>query len=139
MPSKENMNGYYTILGLTRGASKKEIKKAFWEKAMVCHPDHNKNNPEAEEEFKKIAEAYGVLCEAWGRKQKYNSEHDPLMCTRQRLPDYFDGQSVQTWANLASQGRGPRYWRRGKLCWYVVSQVRDYLMQTPIQTAEVDY
>lgn len=63
----------------------------------------------------------------------------PLMCTRQRLPDYFPGQEPQTWANLASQGLGPRYFRKSKACWYIVSEVRDYLMETPVQTVEGDY
>ena len=60
----------------------------------------------------------------------------PVMCTRQRLPKYFPGQCAQTWANLASQKRGPKYWRRGKTCWYSVQEVRDYLTENPIQTVD---
>lgn len=52
---------YYEILEVTRNASSEEIKKAFRKKAMACHPDRNPDNPEAEEQFKKINEAYEVL------------------------------------------------------------------------------
>lgn len=52
---------YYEILGLGKGSSQEEIKKAFRKKAMQYHPDRNPDNPEAEEMFKKINEAYEVL------------------------------------------------------------------------------
>lgn len=52
---------YYEILEISRTASSEEIKKAFRKKAMACHPDRNPDNPEAEEQFKKINEAYEVL------------------------------------------------------------------------------
>ncbi|MFW5935867.1 MAG: DnaJ domain-containing protein, partial [Candidatus Hadarchaeota archaeon] len=48
---------YYEILGVDRNASKDEIKKAYRKLAMQYHPDRNKD-PEAEEKFKKISEAY---------------------------------------------------------------------------------
>jgi len=51
---------YYELLGLTKGADAKEIKKAFRKLAKQYHPDHNKA-PDAEEKFKKINEAYEVL------------------------------------------------------------------------------
>lgn len=52
---------YYEILEVSRSASSEEIKKAFRKKAMSCHPDRNPDNPQAEEQFKKINEAYEVL------------------------------------------------------------------------------
>lgn len=52
---------YYEILEVSRSASSDEIKKAFRKKAMAYHPDRNPDNPEAEELFKKINEAYEVL------------------------------------------------------------------------------
>ncbi|CAD7695774.1 unnamed protein product [Ostreobium quekettii] len=51
---------YYDTLGVPRGASKKEIKSAYRQKARKYHPDVNKE-PGAEENFKKIGEAYEVL------------------------------------------------------------------------------
>ncbi|MDP6612689.1 MAG: molecular chaperone DnaJ [Candidatus Hydrothermarchaeota archaeon] len=51
---------YYEVLELSRNASKKEIKKAYRKLAMKHHPDRNKS-ADAEEKFKEISEAYGVL------------------------------------------------------------------------------
>jgi len=53
---------YYEILGVDKNASDAEIKSAYKKCAMKCHPDRNHGNEaKAEEEFKKITEAYSVL------------------------------------------------------------------------------
>jgi molecular chaperone DnaJ len=52
---------YYDVLGVARGASEAEIKKAYRRKAMDHHPDRNQDNPQAETRFKEINEAYDVL------------------------------------------------------------------------------
>ncbi|WP_397541548.1 molecular chaperone DnaJ [Roseovarius salis] len=52
---------YYEILGLSKGASADEIKKAYRKKAKELHPDRNTDNPNAEAEFKEAGEAYDVL------------------------------------------------------------------------------
>lgn len=51
---------YYKILGISKGATEDEIKKAYRKMALKYHPDKNKS-PGAEEKFKEIAEAYEVL------------------------------------------------------------------------------
>jgi curved DNA-binding protein len=52
---------YYKILGVDKNAVEKDIKRAFRRLARQCHPDVNPNDPQAEERFKEINEAYEVL------------------------------------------------------------------------------
>jgi len=55
------MSDYYATLGIARGATQEEIKKAYRKLAVKHHPDKNPNNKDAEKEFKKVSEAYEVL------------------------------------------------------------------------------
>jgi len=52
---------YYELLGVQKGATEEEMKKAYRKKAVQYHPDKNPGNKEAEEMFKKISHAYEVL------------------------------------------------------------------------------
>ena len=63
---------YYETLGLSKGASADDIKKAYRSLAKKYHPDMNPGNKEAEQKFKEINEAYGVLSDA-DKKSKYDA------------------------------------------------------------------
>lgn len=67
------MKDYYQILGVPENASQDEIKAAFRKLAFKHHPDMNRGNEkQAEEKFKEINEAYGVLGDE-GKRQQYDS------------------------------------------------------------------
>merc|ERR1712193_503385 len=70
-PDHNNMGkDYYKVLGVARGASDEEIKKAYRKLALKYHPDKNQTAG-AEEKFKEIGEAYDVLSDT-KKKQIYD-------------------------------------------------------------------
>ena len=62
---------YYEVLGLQKGASEDEIKKAFRQLAKKYHPDLNPGDKEAEAKFKEVNEAYEVLSDK-EKRQRYD-------------------------------------------------------------------
>lgn len=84
---------YYKILGLSKGASEADIKKAYKKLARQYHPDLNPNNAEAEKKFKEISEAYAVLSDS-EKRAKYD---------RFGSGDFGDAFS-QAWSNARSGG-----------------------------------
>ncbi|GAX23094.1 DnaJ homolog subfamily C member 3 [Fistulifera solaris] len=71
--SKEK--NYYKILGVSRNASKKEIKKAYRELALQWHPDKNEDKELAEKKFQDISEAYEVLSDEENRAKYDRGEN----------------------------------------------------------------
>lgn len=64
---------YYTILGVPRNATEDKIKQAYRKLALTYHPDRNPGDPHAEERFKEVSEAYGVLGDR-DKRRRYDVE-----------------------------------------------------------------
>ena len=67
----DNKRDYYEVLGVGKGASEEDIKKAFKKMARKYHPDLNPGDKEAEEKFKEVNEAYEVLSDS-EKKARYD-------------------------------------------------------------------
>lgn len=81
---------YYEVLGISRSADKDAIKKAYRKMAKKYHPDSNEGNPDAEEKFKEVTEAYNVLS-------------DP---EKKKLYDQFGHAAFEEGAGGAGYGEG---------------------------------
>lgn len=72
----ENKRDYYEILGVQKGASEDEIKKAYRSMAKKYHPDMNPGDKECEVKFKEVNEAYAVLSDSEKRSKYDRFGHD---------------------------------------------------------------
>jgi molecular chaperone DnaJ len=68
----------YEVLGVSREADEREVKKAFRTLARELHPDVNRHDPEAEEKFKEAAEAYEILSDSERRALYDRYGHEGL-------------------------------------------------------------
>ncbi|MBN1969565.1 MAG: molecular chaperone DnaJ [Candidatus Delongbacteria bacterium] len=69
---------FYDILGVSKTSGKDEIKKAYKKMALKYHPDKNKDDKDAEEKFKEVAEAYSVLSDDNKRARYDRYGHEGL-------------------------------------------------------------
>jgi molecular chaperone DnaJ len=106
------VNDYYADLGVARDAGPEDIKRAYRKAARRLHPDVNPG-PEAEEQFKKISQAYDVLSDP-EKKRSYDMGADPYAGA---APGFGQGFSFSDIMDAffgagagaaAGQGRGPR-------------------------------
>jgi len=97
---------YYDILGVSKNADQTAIKKAFRKLARQYHPDVNKDDPNAEDRFKEINEAYEVLGDA-DKRQKYDQFGSQWQAYQQAggQPGGFD------WSQWANPGNGNTSYR----------------------------
>jgi molecular chaperone DnaJ len=85
---------YYEVLGVSKNASKGEIKDAYRKLAMQYHPDRNKA-ADAEEKFKEISEAYAVLSDDQ-KRQQYDTLGHAGFDQRYTAEDIFRGADFET-------------------------------------------
>lgn len=99
MPASQTKRDYYDVLGVSRTATREEIKHAYRQLALQYHPDKNKD-PEAVAKFRELAEAYAVLSDDTKRKAYDTTGHagvserwstDDLMRDFQ-FGDFFGGR-----------------------------------------------
>jgi curved DNA-binding protein len=86
-------DNYYKILGIDKAASQGEIKTAYRKMAKKYHPDHNKGKPDAEEQFKKVSEAYAVLSDPEKRKN-YDMFGSEKFHQKFSQEDIFSGSNI---------------------------------------------
>lgn len=94
---------YYKILGLSKGASQDDVKKAYKKLARKYHPDLNPDNPDAHRKFQEINEANEVLSDPEKRK-KYDQYGENW-----KHADEFEAQQQQYRQRQGGQGEGT-YW-----------------------------
>lgn len=102
------MEDYYALLGVSKGASQDEIKKAFRNLVFKYHPDRNPGDAVAEEKFKKINEAYSVLSDPNKKAQYDAGGFNPFESAGyQEQNSYQKDYSYGSWGNYNPFGSGP--------------------------------
>ncbi|HEX5429150.1 MAG TPA: DnaJ domain-containing protein, partial [Pedococcus sp.] len=103
------MNDYYQDLGVSRDATAEEIKRAYRKKARTLHPDVNPS-PEAEEQFKRVSQAYDVLADG-EKRRAYDMGADPYAGGAAGFGQGFSFSDIMDaffGAGATASTRGPR-------------------------------
>jgi molecular chaperone DnaJ len=103
------VNDYYQDLGVSRDATAEDIKRAYRKKARTLHPDVNPS-PEAEEQFKKVSQAYDVLSDP-EKRRSYDMGADPYAAGAAGFGQGFSFSDIMDaffGAGAGTAQRGPR-------------------------------
>jgi molecular chaperone DnaJ len=95
---------FYQVLGVPADAPQSDIKKAYRQLARDLHPDHNPNNPEAEERFKQVSEANAVLSDEKQRKE-YDEVRSLMGAGAFRRASRMGGDGSFDFEDLMAQAR----------------------------------
>lgn len=99
-----NEKDYYAILGVSKDATTEEIRRAFQQKARKLHPDVNKE-PDAEERFKEVSEAYAVLSDEQKRRR-----YDAMRSGSPFAPSGYGGSAYGAPSPRGGAGDAPFGW-----------------------------
>ncbi|MFP4474420.1 MAG: DnaJ domain-containing protein [Desulfatibacillaceae bacterium] len=99
------MKDYYKILGVDKKAAEEEIKVSYRKMAFACHPDRNPGDPTAEDRFKEVSEAYGVLGDPSRRKAYDRARMFGFGNNAQARPEDFTFNQDEIFKNLFTDPR----------------------------------
>jgi curved DNA-binding protein len=102
-PRTKEFKDYYKILNVQEKATDPEIKKAYRKLALENHPDHHPNDPQSEDRFKEITEAYGVLIDPVKRRE-YNLFRAATLSGSGPGPNPFSYSQQDIFENMFRQG-----------------------------------